>query len=128
MQSASRESYAAALDRLDTYVPSASTEDLAAVADDILAVAALLGREPGLRRALVDANRAGEERSALLSQLFASKIGSVALGLLSTVVAGHWSRPNDILSATERLGAEAWLASAQRADNLAEVEDELEIF
>ncbi|WP_018351252.1 F0F1 ATP synthase subunit delta [Longispora albida] len=125
MQAASRESYAAVADRLNAYAASASVEELAQAAGDILDVAALLGREPGLRRALADINRTAEERSALLTGLLTGKVSAGALDLLGQLAAGHWSTPLDLVSAGERLGAEALLASAERGGNLAEVEDEL---
>ena len=40
-------------------------------------------------------------------------------------MAGRWSSPTELLDATERLGVEALLASADSAGELAEVEDEL---
>ncbi|MEU4664387.1 F0F1 ATP synthase subunit delta, partial [Micromonospora chalcea] len=54
MQAASRESYRAGAERLDAYVRGAEPSAVAATADDILSVAALLRREPRLRRALSD--------------------------------------------------------------------------
>ncbi|MGY0233413.1 F0F1 ATP synthase subunit delta [Longispora urticae] len=125
MQAASRESYATARAQLDSYVASASAEDVAANAGDVLGVAALLGREPGLRRALSDANRTGTERSALLNQILAGKVGAGAATLLGALASGLWSRPTDLVNAAERLGAESLLASAEKSGQLADVEDEL---
>ncbi|GIG60909.1 ATP synthase subunit delta [Longispora fulva] len=125
MQAASRESYAAARAQLDSYASSAPAGDVAATAGDVLGAAVLLGREPSLRRALADANRTGADRSALLNQILAGKISEGAAQLLGALVSGHWSRPTDLVNATERLGAEALLASAESSGQLADVEDEL---
>lgn len=125
MQAASRESYAATLNRLDAHASTVPAEDLTTTAGEILEVGVLLGREPGLRRALADANRSGEERSRLLAGLLAGKVGDGTLSLLGALVAGHWSRPNDLLTAVNRLGAEALLASAESSGSLSDVEDEL---
>jgi F-type H+-transporting ATPase subunit delta len=126
MESAtSRESYAAAAERLAVFAGGAEASVIAAAADEILSVADLLRREPRLRRALSDPARTGEERAGLLRGLLAGKVAQDADELLSVVVAGRWSAPSQLLNATERLGVEAVLAAAERADELAEVEDEL---
>jgi F-type H+-transporting ATPase subunit delta len=52
-------------------------------------------------------------------------VGEDAEALLRLLVAGHWSTSTELLNAVERLGAEALLASADAAGDLAEVEDEL---
>ena len=122
MQGASRESYAAARAELDGLTDSAA---LATAADEILSVGALLAREPRLRRALSDPARTGEERSALLLGLVGEQIGQTARQLLGTLVAGRWSSPSELRDGVDRLGVEALIVSADRADELGEVEDEL---
>src|SRR6266498_3551734 len=125
MQAASRESYLAAAERLSGYAQGAQPSATAQVADEILAVGRLLAREPRLRRALADSARAGEERSELLRTVLAGKISEDALDLLAALVGGRWSSAGDLLDAVERLGVDALLASAERAGELADVEDEL---
>ncbi|MEV4626202.1 F0F1 ATP synthase subunit delta [Micromonospora sp. NPDC049523] len=125
MQAASRESYAAVAERLDAYAQTAEPSAIADTADGILAVADLLRREARLRRALSDPARSGEERAGLLGSLLAGKVNSDASELLTALVTGRWSAPSELLTGTERLGVEALLASADRADDLGEVEDEL---
>lgn len=122
---ASREAYAAAADRLDEYARGKDASAVAATADEIVAVAQLLVREPRLRRALSDPARTGEERAGLLRGLLDGKVGADPLDLLATLVAGRWSAPLELLNGAERLGVEALLASAENAGDLAEVEDEL---
>lgn len=125
MQATSRESYAAAAERLSAYAQGAEPATTAQVADEILAVAGLLQREPRLRRSLADASRTGEERAQLLRALLSGKVSENALDLLTALVSGRWSSAGDLLDATERLGVDALLASAERAGELGEVEDEL---
>jgi F-type H+-transporting ATPase subunit delta len=122
MQGASRESYAAARAELDQLTDAAA---LATAAQEILAVARLLRTEPRLRRALSDPARTGEERAALLAGLVGGQVGPVAQQLLTSLVAGRWSSPTDLLDGVERLGVETLIVSADRAGELAEVEDEL---
>ena len=54
LQSASRESLAAATARLDAHVDATGASDLSRLADDLFAVLGLLDREHALRRALAD--------------------------------------------------------------------------
>ncbi|MGA4729488.1 F0F1 ATP synthase subunit delta [Micromonospora taraxaci] len=125
MQAASRESYKAAAEHLETYVRGAEPLAVANAAAGILSVATLLRREPRLRRALSEPARSGADRAGLLGEMLRGKIDAGALDLLSTLVAGRWSAPSELLDGTERLGVEALLASADSAGGLGEVEDEL---
>jgi F-type H+-transporting ATPase subunit delta len=120
-----REAYAAAKERLEAIVADADPARLRDIADELLSVARLIGREPRLRRALVDISRPAQSRVELLRNLMAGKVGDDSLGLLSNLVGGRWSRPSELLDATERLGVDALLAGAERADDLIDVEDEL---
>ncbi|MET7836191.1 F0F1 ATP synthase subunit delta [Micromonospora sediminicola] len=125
MQAASRESYSAGAERLDAYVRGAEPSAVASTADDILSVAALLRREPRLRRALSDPARPGADRAGLLGDMLRGRIGAEALDLVASLVSGRWSAPSELLDGVERLGVEALLASADSAGELGEVEDEL---
>ncbi|MFR9779679.1 F0F1 ATP synthase subunit delta [Micromonospora sp. MS34] len=125
MQAASRESYKVAAERLDAYARGAEPSAVTTTAGDILSVAALLRREPRLRRALSDPARSGEDRTGLLTGILSGKVGADALDLLVALVAGRWSAPSELLDGVERLGVEALLASAEKAGELGEVEDEL---
>ncbi|MFI7434630.1 F0F1 ATP synthase subunit delta [Micromonospora haikouensis] len=125
MQAASRESYQAATERLAAHARGAEPSAVAATADDLLAVAGLLRREPRLRRALSDPARPGADRAGLLGDMLRGKVGADALDLLTGLVSGRWSAPSELLDGAERLGVEALLASADAAGDLGEVEDEL---
>lgn len=122
MPGASRESFAAARAELDGLTDASA---LAGAAEEILAVAGLLAREPRLRRALSDPARSGAERSALLIGLVGDKVGATAKQLLGTLLNGRWSSPNDLRDGVDRLGVETLIVAADRADELGEVEDEL---
>lgn len=121
----SREAYLAAKQRLEGFASDADYAALGGVAVDLVSVARLLGREPGLRRALVDISKPAASRTELLDTLLSGKIGEQALALLQDLVAGRYARPSELLSVTERLAAEAMLAAAERDGKLADVEDEL---
>jgi F-type H+-transporting ATPase subunit delta len=125
MHAAGRQSYAAALDRLDGLAATATPEQLQTVGDELLEVAGLLAREVRLRRALSDPARASGDRVALLRGLLGDRLGEPSRSLLDALVAGRWSVPSELLDGCEQLGVQALLASADRAGTLAEVEDEL---
>jgi F-type H+-transporting ATPase subunit delta len=121
----SRGSYAAALETLTAGTARATGPQLATVADEILSVAGLLRAEPRLRRALTDPSRSGEQRAELLRGLLSGKLSKATVDTLSTLVAGRWGRPTELLDATERLGVETVLRSAEKSRKLPDVEDEL---
>ena len=120
-----RESYADAADKLSADTRAASAQQLATVADEMLSVAGLLRAEPRLRRALTDPSRQPADRAGLLRGLLAGKLSQATVDALTTLVAGRWSRPSEVLDSTERLGVDAVLRSADKAGSLADVEDEL---
>jgi F-type H+-transporting ATPase subunit delta len=121
----SRESYANAFDKLSADTSTASAQQLATVADEVLSVAGLLRAERRLRRALTDPSREPADRAGLLRGLLSGKLSQATLDALTTLVAGRWGAPSELLDATERLGVDAVLRSASKAGTLADVEDEL---
>jgi F-type H+-transporting ATPase subunit delta len=125
MSAATREAYAEAAGKLAAYGKRATAAEVAAVADEVLAVARLLGHEPRLRRALTDPSVPGAKRAELLRAVLKGKVTAPTVEMLGTLVTGRWSAPSELLDATERLGVDALLVSADRAGELEEVEDEL---
>src|SRR2546430_17378288 len=112
MEAGMRESYGPAADRLAAYATGASAESLATLADQLLAVAALLGREPRLRRALTDPARSASDRAELARQLLAGKVGDEAVGLAEGLGSARWAPPGGLRDAAERLGVGALLCRA----------------
>jgi F-type H+-transporting ATPase subunit delta len=121
----SRESYADASDRLVADTGTASAQQLATVADEVLSVAGLLRAEPRLRRALTDPSRQPADRADLIRGLLAGKLSQVTVDAMTTLVGGRWGVPSELLDAAERLGVDTVLRSAEKAGTLADVEDEL---
>jgi F-type H+-transporting ATPase subunit delta len=124
-QGGGRETYAAAVERLEAYAGDAEPTAIAGTADEIFTVTVLFAREPRLRRALSDPARAADNRVALLRELLGSKVSETTIDLLSALVAGRWSSATELLNATERLVVDTLLVAADRGGELAEVEDEL---
>ena len=120
-----RESYADASDKLSADTRTASAEQLATIADELLSVAGLLRAEPRLRRALTDPSREPSDRAGLMRGLLSGKLSQATVDAMTTLVGGRWASPSELLDATERLGVDAVLRSAEKAGTLADVEDEL---
>jgi F-type H+-transporting ATPase subunit delta len=124
MHGASRGSLAAAREALGTLI-RAGDSDLLALGDDLFAVAAVLDREGGLRRALVDPSRNSDDRAALARAVFGERVGNAALDVVSWTVRSRWSSSRQLVDAVELLAAEAVAAAANKAGRLDAVEDEL---
>ncbi|HEX7186937.1 MAG TPA: F0F1 ATP synthase subunit delta [Actinomycetes bacterium] len=124
MQGASRGSLAAARDTLGALLRSRDT-DLAALADELFEVTGVLDRERGLRRALTDPSRSGDDRAALARAVFGDRVGAAAVDVLVWAVRARWSSPRELVDALELLAVEAQVAAADRAGHLDAVEDEL---
>lgn len=124
LQGASRGSLAAARDTLGTLLRAGDT-DLTALSDELFDVTSLLDREKGLRRALTDPSRSGDDRAGLARGVLGERVGSAALDVLVWAVRARWSAPRDLADAVELLAVEARVAAAEKAGRLDAVEDEL---
>ncbi len=85
----------------------------------------MLDRELGLRRALTDPSRTGDDRAGLARAVFADRVGSAAVDVLVWAVRSRWSAPRELGDAVELLAVEAVAAAAEKAGRLDTVEDEL---
>ena len=124
MHGASRESLASARDTLGTLIRSGDT-DLQALGDDLFEVTAVLDREGGLRRALTDPSRDGDDRAGLARAVFGDRVGGAAADVLVWAVRARWSSSRELADAIELLAVEAVVAAAEKAGRLDAVEDEL---
>src|SRR5215213_10199593 len=112
-------------DRLTRSPRVTTAEDLAALADELFAVARLLDGQLTLRRSLSDPAGKPDERAALAHRLFASRVSPAALDLVEAVARQRWSRPPDLVEAFMALATEASLDAAEVRGELDDVEDEL---
>ncbi len=126
MQGASRDALKNTLARFEEQLGSlpdgAGSSD---VSEGLYAVAALLDREPSLRRALTDPASSPDSRRALVDGLLAAQLPPLPLGVLKDMVAERWSGPADLAEAVERVAATAALNAAEGEGVLDDVEDEL---
>ncbi|WP_042373567.1 F0F1 ATP synthase subunit delta [Streptacidiphilus neutrinimicus] len=124
MSGSTRQSTAAARERLEALTDNTSV-DLAALAGDLLDVTRVLDREVSLRRILTDPATPGQAKADLVANLLTGKVGAETVDLLSGMVRSRWSAGRDLSDATEQLGALALIISADKANELDDVEDEL---
>ncbi|MGW0804996.1 F0F1 ATP synthase subunit delta [Nonomuraea sp. NPDC002799] len=122
MRGMSRRSLAEVEERFNA---AAGSADLGALSDELFAVADLLDREHGLRRALSDPAKAAEQKAAMVRSLLEGKVGESAVTTVEAAVSAKWSRGGDLADVLERLGVVAASAEAESQSRLDEVEDEL---
>jgi F-type H+-transporting ATPase subunit delta len=123
MLGVSRESLAALESELDVQLVQGAVTQ--ATADDLLAIAEVIGRERSLRTTLTDAGQPVEARLALVDSLFAARVDAASLNLLKTAVAMRWTSPRDLVESVQHCGLVATLALAETAGELDRVEEEL---
>jgi F-type H+-transporting ATPase subunit delta len=125
VSSATRQSNAAARERLEALTDSSASVDLSALAADLQSVTGVLDREIGLRRTLTDPATSGQRKADLVATLFGGKIGADAVDLVSGLVRSRWSAARDLVDAVEQLASVTVIIGADKAGALDEVEDEL---
>lgn len=123
MRGASAES----LERLTEALGSAveSGADAARIADDLFAVAAVLRREPSLRRTLTQLSITPEAKADLVRRLFTGQLDGASLDLVATAVGRRWAAIRDLADALEHLGIVAVVMGADRAGRADLLESEL---
>ena len=125
MNAASRDALAATELQLLQATDGAGPAEITELADELFGVAALLGRESTLRRALADASTDPRTREDLARGLLADKLSARALPVVVEAVRARWSSAKDLIGGLERLARTALLVQAERAGRLDAVEDEL---
>jgi F-type H+-transporting ATPase subunit delta len=122
MRGLSRTSLAEVEERFNVVAGSA---DLGTLSDELFAVADLLDREHGLRRALSDQARPVEQKARTVRALLDGRVSEAAIATAEAAVSAKWSRAGDLADVLERLGVIAAAAEAEGQRTLDEVEDEL---
>jgi F-type H+-transporting ATPase subunit delta len=123
MRGASRASYAGLRDKLAATAPGAPIA--AQVGDELFAVSRLLDSEHGLRRALADPAKPGEEKAALITRLLRGRVSQATSDLMADAAASRWASPGDMADAVEQLAIEALALAAQFDGTLDDLEDDL---
>jgi F-type H+-transporting ATPase subunit delta len=125
LAAASRESLAAAMQRLNAYVDTADAPALSRLGDELFAFARLIATERPLRRLLADPSTPEAARARLVEQVLGGQLSDPALEFIKGLVTSRWSRSADLTEAAEALARQATLAVAEKDGTLDDVEDEL---
>ncbi|WP_156758746.1 F0F1 ATP synthase subunit delta [Actinokineospora pegani] len=122
LQAASREALAGVELTLIGALEDSTTDDFG---QQLFAVAGLLDREIGLRRALADPSTEPADRERLVRDLLGGKVSGDVLDVVVAAVVARWSSPRQFVDGVEDLATTAVLVRAERAGRLDAVEDEL---
>jgi len=109
MAGVSSESLASALADLEAKLPTASLQ----LAKELFGILGTVDSSAGLRRALTDPSRSGDEKSALVKQLFGGKVSADAVEIAGGLASSRWASARDIGDALETLAASVVIAVAE---------------
>ncbi len=123
MRGASADSLAALTDALAAAVDGGA--DAARIADDLFGVAAVLRREPGLRRVATDVSVAGRAKADLVRGIFAEQVDPASADLVADAASRRWAATRDLGDTLEHLGVVAVVRSADAAGEADRLEDDL---
>ena len=123
MRGVSQASYQAVQDGFEPALAAAGAQ-AAELGDQMFVVVDALDRSGGLRRALSDPARHGDDKAGLARDLLGGADPRV-VDLVAAAARRRWSVPEDLIEALERIAAETVLAAAQAGGALERVEEEL---
>ena len=126
MRGASSESLHALTEALGSAIEGGA--DGSRVGDDLFGVAAILRREPGLRRVATDLSVSAEAKAELLRGIFAEQLDPASLDLVALAAGRRWTASRDLGFALEHLGVVAVVRGAEQKGKADELEDELFAF
>jgi F-type H+-transporting ATPase subunit delta len=123
MRGASADSLATLIDALEASV--ATGADAGRIADDLFGVAAVLRREPALRRVATDVSVAPEAKGNLIRGILGDRLDSASSELVARAVTLRWAATTDLGYALEHVGVVAAVKAAEQAGEADALEDEL---
>ena len=126
MQGASSDSLHALTEALASAVEGGT--DASKVGDDLFGVAAVLRREPGLRRVATDVSVLPEAKGELLRGIFADQIDPASADLVAQAAGRRWAATRDLADALEHLGVVAVVRGAEQTGKADDLENELFAF
>ena len=109
MAGVSSESLATALAALEAKLPTASLQ----LAKELFGILGTVDSSAGLRRALTDPSRNGDEKSALVRQLVGGKVSADAAEIAGGLASLRWATARDIGDALETLAATVVISVAE---------------
>jgi F-type H+-transporting ATPase subunit delta len=109
MAGVSSESLATGLAMLEAKLPTASLQ----LAKELFGILGMVDSSAGLRRALTDPSRNGDEKSALVRQLVGGKVSADAAEIAGGLASSRWATARDIGDALETLAATVVISVAE---------------
>ncbi|WP_455834745.1 F0F1 ATP synthase subunit delta [Pseudarthrobacter siccitolerans] len=109
MAGVSSVSLATALAELEARLPTASLQ----LAKELFGILGMVDSSAGLRRALTDPSRNGDEKSALVRQLVGGKVSADAAEIAGGLASSRWANARDIGDALETLAATVVISVAE---------------
>jgi F-type H+-transporting ATPase subunit delta len=109
MAGVSSGSLATALAELEAKLPTASLQ----LAKELFGILGMVDSSAGLRRALTDPSRNGDEKSALVRQLVGGKVSADAADIAGGLASLRWANARDIGDALETLAATVVISVAE---------------
>jgi F-type H+-transporting ATPase subunit delta len=109
MAGVSSVSLATALAELEAKLPTASLQ----LAKELFGILGMVDSSAGLRRALTDPSRNGDEKSALVRQLVGGKVSADAADIAGGLASSRWANARDIGDALETLAATVVISVAE---------------
>src|SRR5918993_483694 len=110
MAGVSSESLATGLAELEAKLPTASLQ----LAKELFGILGMVDSSAGLRRALTDPSRNGDEKSALVRQLVGGKVSADAAEIAGGLAGSRWATARDIGDALETLAATVVISLAEK--------------
>ncbi len=120
----SRQSLVIARGQLDAAVKGASASAASELSSHLFFAAETFAANTSLRRAFTDSSRDGASKSALVKELFGSKISASTSDLLASIASLRWSAAGDLVTVIEQLAIEAEASAANIDGHLDRLESE----
>ena len=102
-----------------------SDGDLAAIGNELFAVAAALDHTPAVRRILTDPSTEADARAGVAASVLGDKVSAATLAVVDAAAHGRWTGGRALADAIEVAGVAAHVAAADRAGSLDQVETEM---
>ncbi|GAB39158.1 F0F1 ATP synthase subunit B/delta [Gordonia sputi] len=125
MHAASRDAARAVAREFSSNTEGKSPQELLAASEDLTQIIDFLQHNPVLRKKFTEDEDFPALKKQLVHSLFDGKASPIAVEVVASAVAQHWSQPNDILVALRRQNALVVLTAAERDGQIEQVEDEL---
>lgn len=120
----SRQSLVVARASLDAAVKGASASSASELSSQLFFAAEVFAANSSLRRAFTDSSRDASAKSALVKDLFGSKISASTNDLLAAIANLRWSAAKDLITVIEQLAIEAEATAANIDGGLDRLEAE----